>query len=86
MINTVSNEVTNCKYSEFKAAIIRGPRALDKPGYRIKYENIWQITLLFKFLCVSCTKIKISIKQLMFFQSLMSEMLYYFLVYTFRNR
>ena len=31
MLKLFSNEVTNCKYSEFKAAIIRGPRALDKP-------------------------------------------------------
>ena len=36
-----SNEVSNCKYSEFKAAIIiRGPRALDKPAHCVKYENI----------------------------------------------
>ena len=57
------------------------PRALDKPAYHVKYENIWQDTPrdthLFKFLRVSCTKIKISITQLMFFQSVMSEMLYF---------
>ena len=62
-----SNEVTNCKYSEFKAAIIRGPRALDMPAYHVKYENISQDTLLFKLLCVSCMKIIISITQFMFF-------------------
>ena len=42
-------------------------RALDKPAYRVRYENIWQDTHLFKFRCVSYTKIKISITQLMFF-------------------
>ena len=42
-------------------------RALDKPAYCVNYENIWQDTHLFKFLCVSCTKIKISITHLMFF-------------------
>ena len=46
-----------------------GPRALDKPVYRVKYENIWKDTHLFKFLCVSCTKIKIRITQLMFFRA-----------------
>ena len=51
--------------------------ALNKPAYRIKYENIWQDTHLLKFLCVSCTKINISIMKLMFFQSVMSEMLYF---------
>ena len=52
-------------------------RALDKPAYSVKYENIWQDMHLFKFLCISCAKIKISITQLIFFQSIMSEMLYF---------
>ena len=81
-----SNKVTNCKYSEFKAAIIQGPRALDKPAYFIKYENIWQNMHLFKFLCVSCMKIKISITQLMFFQSVMPKMFYYVSFYTFGKK
>ena len=46
-------------------------------AYRVKYENIWQNTPTFKFLCVSCTKIKISIKQIMFIHSVMSEILYF---------
>ena len=51
-------------------------RALDKPAYPVKCKNTWQDTHLFKFLCVSRTKIKISITQLMFFQSVVSEMLF----------
>ena len=52
-------------------------RTLDKPAYRVKYENIWQEMHLFKFLYISCKKNKISITHLMFFQSVMSEMLYF---------
>ena len=51
-------------------------RALDKFVYRVKYETIWQDTHLFKFLCLSCTKIKKSITQLIFFQTVMSRFLF----------
>ena len=50
-------------------------KVVVKPAFGVKYENIWQDTHLFKLLCESCTKIKISITQLMFVQSVMSEML-----------
>ena len=48
-------------------------RALDKFVYRVKYETIWLDTHLFKLLGVSCTKIKISITKLIFFQTVMSR-------------
>ena len=54
-------------------------RALDKPMYYLKYEKIWQDTHLFKFLCVSCTKIKISITQLMFSERNVRNVMFRFL-------
>ena len=45
-------------------------------AYRINYTNIWQDMYLLKFYKVSCTKNKVSITHSMFFQSIMSEILY----------
>ena len=53
-------------------------RAFDKPAYRVNYKNILQDMQSFKILVpFMYEKLILSITHLMFFQSVMSEMLYF---------